>query len=132
MDKIFETKTQQFFNDNRLVGAYYPNSKLDHLALYCLLADTNKSKILIKILDDYMDGIPEFDKILKKIKRKVQQNWLKVCTDNVEKNTPGWDVVGIGNRWNEYKKELEINLKKRKVSDKDIEDIIQYTEDRLL
>lgn len=127
----FGSKTERYFYDNSMLGAWVPNTKKHKLSLFCLLTNQTRSGIIQKHVVDFIDGLDNEEDLILQISNEAVSQWYEF----VDKNHEG---LGFRNpkdfeeKWEVFKASLIERLNKAKIIPTHQEKILGYVESQLL
>jgi len=107
----------------KLVGAYVPRQTADYLSLLALYHNKSVSKIIEEMIDKRISTEEPPDAIVRILANRALNEWNKRLQN--KKNSHGWkDYDDIRRRWGAFKEELREQLKRRKLQEYQIEQIV--------
>ena len=126
MDKLFSKHTKKYHQDEVLVGGYAPHPVAERFKLICLYHGISKSELLRQLITSVVnnDNEPDDEEILNEIASKAWREWETRLEANM--GIRGWNSRSkIKDQFINFKKEVELNLQRKKISSYYIERILQ-------
>ena len=131
MATVFNSNTIKYLQKRKLVGTYIEREPAERFALHSLLKAESRSCILEKIIMTYIDQLPSLETLLIIVVEKALKDWKEAQVNHLAQQ--GWQSIEqVTKRWEEYKTDLQIDLKKRSIPKEIIEEILIKIEENSL
>lgn len=103
--------------EGKLVGGYVPRPSADYLRLLALYKNGSVQSVLQEMIDEWMKEQEPKQAIIEVLADRAYMEWIRRDLD-------------IAN-WEYYEKEIISRLKKRKIDDQDIQNILKEMRTRI-
>ena len=118
-----------YSTDKKLIGCYIDRDDAERIALYSVINRVSRSKMMQHLMGEWLKKIPTYDQLVDMLAEVTLQGWRAKQLENATSNA--WkSVEQISRRWDEYKKEVSVELRTRRIPRRTINDILHKTEEK--
>lgn len=119
----FEIKRHKYGRDLQLLGGYFPREVVERFGLIAVVKGESRSSLLKTFLDILLDEEPDNDILTTELAGKAYKEWKRRYESN--KGSFKWKTTDqVMNRYKDFKKEVEVRLKAKKLSEKHIQSVV--------
>lgn len=120
---VFESKRKRYGTDLQLIGGYFPREVVERFGLVAIAKGETRSGLLKEHIETLLDEEPDNDTLILDIASSAYKEWKKRLVQNEGKSK--WKTnKQLMSRYTDFKKEVEVKLRLKKLSEKHIAAVI--------